>query len=162
MVNGYQTTLTKTFVPEADARHTVASSRVLLSADPYHCKSGLVQCARYAIAAIESGLPSTMNASSSFTRYRNGLSPVVSPDVSLPLTWQQMMSKGWPNVFFLVARFMSTNSADAGSSIFAATVIFAFFQDWIRRLRGLTRRGALRSRSSRGRCFFHGGRIRGG
>lgn len=50
-----------------------------------------------------------------------------SPDFFLPLTWPQMTSKGWPNVFSLMARFISTNSADAGFSIFAATVIFAFF-----------------------------------
>jgi hypothetical protein len=53
---------------------------------------------------------------------------VASPDFFLPLTWPQMTSKDWPNVFSLVARFISTNSADAGFSIFAATVIFAFFR----------------------------------
>jgi hypothetical protein len=94
----------------------------------YQCEFGLVQWARYAIAAIESGLLPTINASSSFTRYRKGLSPVASPDFFLPLTWPQMTSKGWPNVFSLVARFISTNSADSGFSIFAATVIFAFFR----------------------------------
>src|SRR5215475_1254599 len=51
-----------------------------------------------------------------------------SPDVFLPLTCPQMVSTGCPNVFFLMARFMSSNSADAGSSIFAATVVFAFFR----------------------------------
>jgi hypothetical protein len=45
----------------------------------YQCEFGLVQWARYAIAAIESGLLPTIKASSSFTRYRNGLSPVASP-----------------------------------------------------------------------------------
>jgi hypothetical protein len=39
-----------------------------------------------------------------------------------------MMSKDSPNVFFLMDRFMSSNSADAGSSILAATVVFAFFR----------------------------------
>src|ERR1700694_2397094 len=39
-----------------------------------------------------------------------------------------MVSIGFPNVFFLIARFISPNSADAGSSIFAATEIFAFFR----------------------------------
>src|SRR3982074_3829565 len=39
-----------------------------------------------------------------------------------------MVSIGFPNVFFLIARFMSPNSADAGSSIFAATEIFALFR----------------------------------
>src|SRR5262245_14118404 len=87
-----------------------------------------VQWTRYAIAAIESGFPPTINASSSFTRYRKGLSPVASPDFFLPLTWPQMTSKGWPNVFSLIVRFISTNSADDGVSIFAATTIFAFFR----------------------------------
>ena len=94
----------------------------------YRCEYGLVQWARYAIAAIESGLLPTINASSSFTRYRKGLSPVASPDFFLPLMWPQMTSNDWPNVFCLVARLISTNSADAGFSIFAATVIFAFFR----------------------------------
>jgi len=88
----------------------------------------LVQWARYTIAAIESGLAPTINASSSFTRYRKGLSPVASPDFFLPLTRPQMVSNGWPNVFLSMVRFMSTNSTEAGSSIFAATVIFAFFR----------------------------------
>src|SRR5262245_59638131 len=39
-----------------------------------------------------------------------------------------MTSNDWPNVFCLVARLISTNSAAAGFSIFAATVIFAFFR----------------------------------
>ena len=39
----------------------------------------LMQWARYTIA-IESGFPPTINASSSFTRYRKGLSPVASPE----------------------------------------------------------------------------------
>ena len=55
---------------------------------------GLVQWARYAIAAIEPGLLPTINASSSFTRYRKGVSAVVSPDFFLPLMWPQMTSKG--------------------------------------------------------------------
>src|SRR5262245_7648838 len=87
-----------------------------------------VQWTRYAIAAIESGFPPTINASSSFTRYRKGLSPVASPDFILPLTWPQIISKGSPNELFLMIRFMSTNLAYVGSSIFAATTIFAFFR----------------------------------
>src|SRR5262249_33288999 len=94
----------------------------------YQREFGLVQWARYAIAAIEPGLLPRINASSSFTRYRKGLSPVASPDFFLPLTWPQMTSKGWPNVFSLIVRFISTNSADDGVSIFAATTIFAFFR----------------------------------
>src|SRR5262245_51346166 len=94
----------------------------------YQREFGLVQWARYAIAAIESGLLPTINASSSFTRYRKGLSPVASPEFFLPLTRPQMTSNDWPNVFCLVARLISTNSAAAGFSIFAATVIFAFFR----------------------------------
>ena len=39
-----------------------------------------------------------------------------------------MVSTGCPKVFFLMARFMSSNSADAGFSIFAETVVFAFFR----------------------------------
>jgi hypothetical protein len=58
----------------------------LLSREFCQCELGLVQWARYAIAAIESGLLSTINASSSFTRYKKGLSPVVSLDFFLPLT----------------------------------------------------------------------------
>src|SRR6476659_9851597 len=46
----------------------------------------------------------------------------------LPLRWPQMVSTGCPKVFFLIARFMSSNSTDAGSSIFAATVVLAFFR----------------------------------
>jgi len=88
----------------------------------------LMQWARYTIAAIEAGFPPTINASSSFTRYRKGLSPVASPDFILPLTWPQIISKGSPNEFFPMTRFMSTNSAYVGSSIFAATTIFAFFR----------------------------------
>src|SRR5262245_16872273 len=87
-----------------------------------------VQWTRYAIAAIESGWLPTINASSSFTRYRKGLSPVDSPDFFLPLTWPQMTSKAWPSVFSLVARVIPTNSADAGFSCFAATAILAFFR----------------------------------
>ena len=60
----------------------------------YQREFGLVQWARYAIAAIEPGLLPTINASSSFTRYRKGVSAVVSPDFFLPLTWPQMTSKG--------------------------------------------------------------------
>src|ERR1700745_2003314 len=83
---------------------------------------------RYAIAAAESVLPSTTYASSSFTRYRNGLSPTSPPEAFFPLTWPQMVSTGFPIIFFLIARFMSLNSADAGFSIFAAIEIFALFR----------------------------------
>src|ERR1700731_196310 len=83
---------------------------------------------RYAIAAAESVLPSTTYASSSFTRYRNGLSPTSPPEAFFPLTWPQMVSTGRPIIFFLIARFMSLNSADAGFSIFAAIEIFALFR----------------------------------
>jgi hypothetical protein len=74
----------------------------------------LTHWARYMIAAIESGFPPTTNASSSFTRYRKGLSAVASPDFILPLTWPQIISKGSPNELFLMTRLMSTNSAYAG------------------------------------------------
>src|SRR3977135_2734012 len=80
---------------------------------------------RYAIDAAEPPGPSPTYAPSSFTRYRSGLSPVSSPDAFFPLTRPQMVSTGCPNVFFRVARFISPNSADAGSSHFAAIVVFA-------------------------------------
>src|ERR1700716_2848504 len=79
---------------------------------------------RYADAAAEAG-PSTTYASSSFTRYRDGLSPVSSPDAFFPLTRPQMVSTDCPNVFFRMARFISPNSAVAGSSNLAAIVVFA-------------------------------------
>src|SRR5215471_5204974 len=60
----------------------------------YQREFGLLQWARYAIAAIELGLLPRINASSSFTRYRKGNSAVASPDFFLPLTWPQMTSKG--------------------------------------------------------------------
>src|SRR5215472_19230649 len=60
----------------------------------YQREFGLVQWARYAIAAIEPGLLPRLSASSSFTRYRKGNSAVASPDFFLPLTWPQMTSKG--------------------------------------------------------------------
>ena len=107
---------------------------------------GLVQWARYAIAAIEPGLLPTINASSSFTRYRKGVSPVASPDFFLPLTWPQMTSKGWPNLFSLVARSIE-NSADAGFSIFAATVILLFSEQDRVSLRADQLRGPRFSRS---------------
>src|SRR5215475_8703914 len=101
----------------ADVRGTMLiSSRATVS---YQC--GLVHWARYMIAAIESGLRSTMYASSSLTRYKKGLSPVASPDFLFPLTWPQMISKGGR-----VAGLISTNSADAGFSILTATATFAF------------------------------------
>jgi hypothetical protein len=39
-----------------------------------------------------------------------------------------MESIGLPTAFFLSARFISLNSTDAGFSIFAAIVVFAFFR----------------------------------
>src|ERR1700749_17214 len=87
-----------------------------------------LQIFRYAIAAAEFALPSTTYASSSLTRYRNGLSSTSAPEVFFPLTWPQMVSTGRPIIFFLTARFMSLNSAYAGSSIFAAIEIFALFR----------------------------------
>src|SRR6266446_5542868 len=80
---------------------------------------------RYAVAAAEPAGPSTTYASSSFTRYRNGRSPASSPDTFFPLTRPQMVSTDCPSVFFRMARFISPNSADAGSSNFAAIVVFA-------------------------------------
>jgi hypothetical protein len=109
-------------------RTSLRPCSALFSMDFYQCEFGLVQWVRYAIAAIESGLLPTISASSPCTRYRKGLSPVASPDLFLPLTWPQITSTGWPNVFSLTTRFIFTNSADAGFSIFAATVIFAFFR----------------------------------
>ena len=41
------------------------------------------------------------------------------------LTRPQMVSTDFPNVFLRIARFISPNSADAGSSSFAAIVVFA-------------------------------------
>ena len=66
-----------------------------------------------------------MYASSSVTRYRNGQSPVSSPDGFFPLTRPQMVSTAFPSVFLRMARFISPNSADAGSSNFAAIVVLA-------------------------------------
>src|SRR5882724_12256861 len=83
------------------------------------------QILRYALAAAEFAGPSTTYASSSVTRYRNGLSPVSSPAAFFPLTRPQMVSTDFPSVFFRMARFISPNSADAGSSNFAAIVVFA-------------------------------------
>src|SRR6266699_92543 len=80
---------------------------------------------RYALAAAEPGGPSTTNASSSVMRYRKGLSPVSSPDAFFPLTRPQMVSTDCPKVFFRKARFISPNSADAGTSNFAAIAVFA-------------------------------------
>ena len=74
----------------------------------------LTHWARYTIAAIEAGFPPTINASFSFTRYRKVLAPVASPDFILPLTWPQIISKGSPNEFFLMTRFMSTNRHMSG------------------------------------------------
>lgn len=84
-----------------------------------------LQIFRYAVDAAEPDLPSTTYASSSFTRYRNGLPPVSPPDALLPFTRPQIVSIARPNVFFRMARFMSLNSADPGSSICAAIVTFA-------------------------------------
>ena len=66
-----------------------------------------------------------MYASSSVTRYRNGQSPVSSPDAFFLLTRPQMVSTDFPSVFLRMARFISPNSAAAGSSNFAAIVVFA-------------------------------------
>ena len=52
---------------------------------------------------------------------QEGLSSVASPDFLFPLTWPQM-------ILSFMARFISTNSTEVGSSIFAATMIFAFFR----------------------------------
>ncbi len=84
-----------------------------------------LQIFRYAVDAADPDLPSTTYASSSFTRYRNGLPPVSPPDALLPFTRPQIVSTARPNVFFRMARFMSLNSADPGSSICAAIVTFA-------------------------------------
>ena len=79
------------FGPEAD----ISEMSLQLFVDGFYQREfGLVQWARYAIAAIEPGLLPTINASSSFTRYRKGNSAVASPDFFLPLTWPQMTSKG--------------------------------------------------------------------
>src|SRR6267142_2339866 len=83
------------------------------------------QILRYALAAAELAEPSTTYASSSVTRYRNGLSPVSSPDAFFPLTRPQMVSTDFPSVFLRMARFIAPNSADAGTSSFAAIVAFA-------------------------------------
>src|SRR5712672_2065334 len=80
---------------------------------------------RYALAAADPGGPSTTYASSSAMTYRNDLSPVSSPDAFFPLTRPQMVSTDLPKVFFRKARFISPNSADAGTSNFAAIAVFA-------------------------------------
>src|SRR5215469_13859666 len=67
-----------------------------------------------------------MYASSSWTRYRNGLSPVSEPEVLFPLMRPQMVSIDLPSAFFS-ARFISTSSTDDEFSIFAAMVGMAFF-----------------------------------
>gem|GEM_PF-3702899 len=84
-----------------------------------------LQIFRYAVDAADPDLPSTTYASSSFTRYRNGFSPVSSPDAFLPFTRPQIVSTARPNMFNRIARFISLNSADPGSSIFDAIVTFA-------------------------------------
>ena len=86
---------------------------------------GSLQILRYALAAAEFAGPLTTYASSSVTRYRNGQSPAPSPDAFFPLTRPQMVSTDFPNVFLRMARFISPNSADAGSSNFEAIVAFA-------------------------------------
>src|SRR5215471_21688558 len=88
----------------------------------YQREFGLVQWARYAIAAIELELLPTINASSSFTRYRKGISAVASPDFFLPLTWPQMTSKKLPNVSSLLSSFIVKKSGDAALCLFAAAV----------------------------------------
>src|SRR5215472_5690914 len=67
-------------------------------------------------------------ASSFVTRYRNGLGP---PFFSL--TKPQTMSLELPSTFAPEARFISTNSTEAGFAIFAVMVAFAFLiaeSDW--------------------------------
>ena len=88
----------------------------------------MVQWARYAIAAIESGLLADdkrlillheiqeRSLAGSFTRLLFAFD-VATNDL-----------ERLAECISLMARFMSTNSADAGFSIFAATVIFAFFR----------------------------------
>ena len=86
---------------------------------------GSLQILRYALAAAEFAGPLTTYASSSVTRYRNGQSPASSPDGFFRLTRPQMVSTDFPSVFLRMARFISPNSADGGSSNFAAIVAFA-------------------------------------
>jgi len=77
------------------------------------------QMLRYSLVAI---VYPPMYASSFWTRYRNGLGP---PFFSL--TKPQIVSIELPSAFFLAARFISSNSTELGSFIFAAIVAFAFF-----------------------------------
>src|SRR6185295_15927895 len=86
---------------------------------------GSLQILRYALAPAEFAGPLTTYASSSVTRYRNGQSPASSPDAFFLLTRPQMVSTDFPSVFLRMARFISPNSAAAGSSNFAAIVVFA-------------------------------------
>jgi hypothetical protein len=86
---------------------------------------GSLQILRYAVSAAESAGPKTTNPASFFTKYRNGLSLASSSDVFLVVTRPQMVSTDCPTIFFRMARFISMNSADAGSSSFAAIVVLA-------------------------------------
>ena len=104
--SGYQSRVMSALPPKADMcgatrdvcfghKRTFQRCRYSSFVDGFYQREfGLVQWARYAIAAIEPGLLPTINASSSFTRYRKGVSAVVSPDFFLPLMWPQMTSKG--------------------------------------------------------------------
>src|SRR5262249_51035561 len=51
----------------------------------------------------------------------------LSPDAFFSLTRPQMLSIGCPDISFLTARFISSNSADSGSTRIAAVVAFALF-----------------------------------
>src|SRR4030095_14000347 len=113
---------------DGTARSSSKSDGSLVGAKPLRASPEFMQMLRYAVAAADSAFPSTTYASSSFTRYRNALSPALSPDAFFPLTWPQIVSTGCPNVFLLISRFISSNSADAGSSSFAATEVLAFFR----------------------------------
>src|SRR5215831_14339775 len=74
---------------------------------------------RYSLVAI---VYPPMYASSFWTRYINGLGPLF-----LSLTKPQILSIELPSAFFLAARFISSNSTEFGSFIFAAIVAFALF-----------------------------------
>ncbi len=84
-----------------------------------------LQIFRYAVDAADPDLPSTTYASSSFTRYRNGLSPVSPPDALLPFARPQIVSTGRPSMFFRVARFTSLSSSVSGVPICVAIATFA-------------------------------------
>ena len=64
------------------------------------CCSRLAANIAIRLAAAEFAAPLTMYASSSVTRYRNGLSPASSPDAFFPLTRPQMVSTDLPEHIF--------------------------------------------------------------